>query len=77
MDDEKTCSGFGVEVKDPLPPIESQSATTLALLLAQIAQNMDSMLDRGVIRENKAPGRYRQQTVLLEAARRLIERKEP
>lgn len=75
----KTCSGFGVEAKPRLvqaADIATVTSAALGIAVAKIAGEMASQFETGAIR-HRDNGGVRPDVVLLEAARRLIERKEP
>lgn len=72
MDNEKTCSGFGVEAK-PEPAARAFSNRELSCALTSIALRMRAD-DPEMTKRLDGP---RPDYVLLAAARRLIERKEP
>lgn len=79
MAEDKTCSGFGVEAKERLvqaSDIASVTCAELGVAVAKIAGEMASQIANGAIKIRESGG-INPDVVLLEAARRLIERKEP
>jgi len=80
MDNEKTCSGFGVEKKPSLERVSEIRTVTdagLSIAVAHIAGWLASQTASGAIKSDDSSGGFTTEYVLLEAARRLIERKEP
>ena len=79
MAEDKTCSGFGAEAKPRLvqaADIATVTSAALGIAVAKIAGEMASQIANGAIKLRESGG-INPDVVLLEAARRLIERKEP
>jgi len=80
MAKDKTCSGFGAEKKPSLERVSEIRAVTdaaLSIAVAHIAGWLASQTASGAIKAGDSSGGFTTEYVLLEAARRLIERKEP
>lgn len=78
MDDEKTCSGFGVEKREePVRnEVESWSDAQIAIGLGAIVGNLRHLETSGSVHMVSNGGPH-PTVILLEAANRLVERKEP